>query len=179
MVEVNGRFQFEKDTSGWQLHDWKDGEDKKGNPIRTKKTTYHSNLKQICSVIIDRSAGQHSSLQEIATMLENAETILIRRVEEEAAHVGNMESGILDKNGKEIKEGDSVAFPYIDPLGNVCDDVDFVATVIFKHGCFGYDRPNRFVPLLDWSIKAEGEYVPNMGVKEIISDKYLFWVIEK
>jgi hypothetical protein len=82
IIEVNERFNFEKDTHGWMLHDWKMGQDKAGNPKRHKRTTYHANLKQICKTIIDRSCGECLSMKEIAGLLANAETILTRRVEE-------------------------------------------------------------------------------------------------
>ncbi len=88
-----------------------------------------------------------------------------------------MKSGIFDKNGIEVKEGDTLIFPYITPMGDVCeDDPNFEAEVKFKHGCFGYETKTNFIPLVEWSKKKSGEYVPNCGNKTIILDEYLFWI---
>lgn len=88
-----------------------------------------------------------------------------------------MKSGIFDKNGIEVKKGDTLVFPYIDPMGSFMeDDPDFEAIVKFKHGCFGYDTPVYFVPLTEWSKTKPGEYVPNCGNKKLILDEYVFWV---
>ena len=88
-----------------------------------------------------------------------------------------MKSGILDATGIEIKIGDTLVFPYIDPMGGTHKDTpDFKAIVEFKHGCFGYQTKTRFVPLMDWSERKSGDYIPNEGNEEIITDKYLFWI---
>lgn len=87
-----------------------------------------------------------------------------------------MKSGIFDKNGIEVREGDVLVFPYIDPAGELTDEPNFEATVRFKHGCFGYDTETGFIPLMHWSKKEEGEYVPNCGNRVIILDEYPFWI---
>ena len=47
---------------------------------------------------------------------------------------------IKDKKGRIVRVGDTLAFPYIDPMGKICEDLpDFEATVVFKHGCMGYE----------------------------------------
>jgi hypothetical protein len=66
MIRVNDDFEFERDTYGWKLHQWSDGVNPKTKePIRSKSTTYHPNLEQVCSAVIDRCAG----LAECAVML--------------------------------------------------------------------------------------------------------------
>lgn len=87
-----------------------------------------------------------------------------------------MKSNIFDKNGKEVKVGDTIAFPYIDPMGKITDDVDFTRKVVFKYGCFGYETQTSFVPLIEWMKIRHGEYVPNCGNKTIYTEEYLFWV---
>ena len=88
-----------------------------------------------------------------------------------------MKSGIFDKNGIEIKEGDTLVFPYVDPMGGLHEnDPNFEASVVFKHGCFGYETKTNFIPLMNWSKIKHGEYVSNHGNKTIILDEYPFWV---
>lgn len=87
-----------------------------------------------------------------------------------------MKSNIFDKNGVEVKIGDTLVFPYVDPMGKIHNDEDFRATVIFKYGCFGYEAKTRFIPLIEWMEKQEGEYVSNCGNKTIYTEKYPFWV---
>ena len=41
---------------------------------------------------------------------------------------GNVKSGIRDKHGNEVKIGDTLIFPYIDPWGGLDEDkADFAA----------------------------------------------------
>jgi len=88
-----------------------------------------------------------------------------------------MKSGIFDKNSIEVKSGDTLIFPYIDPMGRINEDTpNFEAVVIFKHGAFGYENKTDFVPLVDWSRKKTGEYISNHGNKTIILDIYPFWI---
>lgn len=69
MIKINEDFEFERDNHGWQLHQWRDGKSKDGSPKRQKKTTYHSNIDQVCAAFIDRSAGDCSSIEELRGML--------------------------------------------------------------------------------------------------------------
>jgi len=89
-----------------------------------------------------------------------------------------MRSLIFDINNKEVKEGDTLSIPYIDPVNNLhVDTEDFQVVVIFKHGCFGYNGNLRFVPLFEWSEIRKGDYIPNWGTEEIITDNYLFKIV--
>lgn len=87
-----------------------------------------------------------------------------------------MESGIFDKNGIEIKEGDIIVFPYVDPKGRLTKDESFRKEVLFKYGCFGYETQIDFIPLFEWMKKKEGDYIPNKGNKNIYTKEYEFWV---
>ena len=71
MITFSERFQFEKDNYGWMLHEWRIGKDKDGNPKRHKDTTYHANLEQIFKAIIDKSAGDCESMDEIKGLLKS------------------------------------------------------------------------------------------------------------
>jgi hypothetical protein len=57
MTRVNDRFSFSRDKHSWELIELVDGIDKETK--ETKKVehkTYHSNIEQVCHVILDRSA---------------------------------------------------------------------------------------------------------------------------
>ena len=89
-----------------------------------------------------------------------------------------MKSNIFDKNGKEVQVGDELAFPYIDPMGNMHNEIDFEAVVRFKHGCFGYDDGIKFVPLMEWMITERGKYISNRGCELIYTEKYPFEILQ-
>jgi hypothetical protein len=72
MIKINDRFEFERQEHCWNLYEWKDGINKKDEVIRTKTTTYHGNLMQICNEVIDRTAGDADSMQEIKDLIESA-----------------------------------------------------------------------------------------------------------
>jgi hypothetical protein len=87
-----------------------------------------------------------------------------------------MKSNIFDKNGIEVCNGDTLVFPYIDPMGKLHDEEDFKKTVFFKYGCFGYETETKFIPLMEWMETERGEYVSNCGNKFVYTEKYPFWV---
>ncbi len=70
MIKINDRFEFERGDQCWNLHEWKDGVNPKTKePTRSKTTTYHSKLEQVCSAVIDRELGKAEELSEIAKLL--------------------------------------------------------------------------------------------------------------
>ncbi len=83
-------------------------------------------------------------------------------------------SGMQDKNGDDIYEGDCFYTPYINPLG-VLDGVDksAVLVVVTKHGCFGVEGVGRFIPLIEYLELKDGEYIPNYGNREDYGDCYI------
>ncbi len=87
-----------------------------------------------------------------------------------------MKSGIIDKNGIEVKVGDTLVLPYVDPMGRLTYEPDDKVKVVFEHGCFGYYFGTRFNTLFEWQKTEKGEYIPNEGNKVIYTGKYPFWV---
>jgi len=83
MIKVNPRFEFERDTYGWKLHDWSDGVNPKTRePTRTKRTTYHPNLEQVCNAVIDREAGDKyvSTFGEILMSIKHSKIELLEAI---------------------------------------------------------------------------------------------------
>ncbi len=91
MITLNADFSFERDEHCWKLYRWRDGKDKDGNPKRRKTITYHSTLRQICEAVIDRKAGECTSINKLFDLLNNAEAVLTKHVEEKASHRFNVE----------------------------------------------------------------------------------------
>ena len=87
-----------------------------------------------------------------------------------------MKSGIIDKNGIEIKVGDTLVLPYIDPMGALTEEPDCKVKVVFEHGCFGYYTTTRFEPLINWQKTEAGEYISNAGIKRVYTGQYPFWI---
>jgi hypothetical protein len=72
MIKINERFWFERDQHCWNLYEWKDGKNKDGEPMRSKTTTYHSRLEQICNEVIDRTAGDADGMQGVLLLINMA-----------------------------------------------------------------------------------------------------------
>lgn len=70
MIIFSERFQFERDKYGWMLHEWYEGRGKDKKPKMHKTTTYHANLEQVLSAVIDKSAGDCESVDELRGLLK-------------------------------------------------------------------------------------------------------------
>lgn len=86
MIRINDDFEFERDNHCWHLHHWRDGiNPKTREPTRAKNTTYHANLEQVAMAVIDRSAGQAESMEELVEIIRATKEEIkgtIRRWEE-------------------------------------------------------------------------------------------------
>lgn len=85
MIKVNDRFEFERDTYGWKLHDWSDGVNPKTKePTRTKRTAYHPNIIQVCNAVIDREAGSEevNDIQMVLMYISSAREELLSAIKE-------------------------------------------------------------------------------------------------
>lgn len=72
MITINDRFQFERADQCWELHEWKDGINPKNKqPTRSKHTTYHASVMQICTVVLDRASGGAESLVGLMATIKN------------------------------------------------------------------------------------------------------------
>jgi hypothetical protein len=76
MIKINDKFVIDQDLYSWTLTYNYAGKDKDGNNKQQSKQTYHANLKQVASCIINYSAKECESMNQLITMLNNAENIV-------------------------------------------------------------------------------------------------------
>ena len=73
----NGRFEAQRDRYQWILIEHYTGTSKKtGAPKAQTKTTFHNNLRNMCTYIVDRCAGNCTTAAEIVSLLQNSERLL-------------------------------------------------------------------------------------------------------
>lgn len=71
VIRINEDFSVERDSHCWHLHQWRDGKNPRtGEPTRAKRTTYHATLEQVARAVLDRSAGEAESMEELLEVLE-------------------------------------------------------------------------------------------------------------
>jgi uncharacterized phage protein (TIGR01671 family) len=74
-------------------------------------------------------------------------------------------TGLLDKNGKKIFEGDLVSIPYINPMGELTNIEDYNRSVYFKNGEFVYNgySEEQYQSIANWCNVGAKKYIPNVG----------------
>lgn len=88
-------------------------------------------------------------------------------------------TGLLDIDGIEIKEGDTVMKQYIDPVGRLHDelDSDSRATVTWEHGAFVVRRGRIWYCIQEYCKREEGEYISNYGTEIVLSNQTILKVV--
>lgn len=75
MIKVNERFSFERDKYQWLLHESRLGKDRNGNDKIHVDISFHGNLDQVASQIIERECGECESMAELVTLLNQTKTV--------------------------------------------------------------------------------------------------------
>lgn len=72
-IRVNERYAIEADPRCWQLHEYYQG---KGKAKLQRRTQYYATLNQVSREILNRTAGDCESLEEIIRLFNAADKIV-------------------------------------------------------------------------------------------------------
>lgn len=66
-------YRVERDRYGWTLFEQYEGRTREGEVVVKERESYYGSLKQCCLEIIDRTAGNTASAQELVEWLKACE----------------------------------------------------------------------------------------------------------
>lgn len=89
MIKIDDRFSIKRDKYQWHLQEHYCGKTKSGLPKDQFKTTYHSNLSQVLSEIMDRRAGDCQDLSELRLALASFRSEVQNIVDKSLAQKGD------------------------------------------------------------------------------------------
>lgn len=115
--------------------------------------------------------------KEFKTMDFGGGDLLLRIVNKKAFSEPMQFTGLRDRKGKSVYEGDIVEKVYVDPVGGVHFDIaDGTLEVGFEHGQFVLYREEPQA-LMKWCDSKEGEYIPNYGVRTEYKDTICLQIV--
>ena len=81
MIKINDEFSFRWDVYSWELTQYMEGKDKKGNPKIQPRHTWHPDINQVCQYMLKRSLARIKSVEDIDSVVMNAKHDIRKMVE--------------------------------------------------------------------------------------------------
>ena len=81
MIKINDKYSIERDRYCWNLHEYREGVNPKTKePTISKHTTYHSDLEQICSTVLDKSGEEIKEVNDLMDAIFKAKQELLMAI---------------------------------------------------------------------------------------------------